>query len=368
MARTRSQELSEKTRGVYETVIRDEKSESVLTALQHAEQVVAKADTREALRQAFDLEQVHLKDVLNAKAKLQETVGTLIAGYDALTNALGGDIASMKDLTLRERLVSFFSEQSARRMRERRVQGADIDAQLQDLVSQTQAIGNLLAEHADVLNREYENVGAMLERQQGLLKESTETFESTERELDQLNTQISERREALAELTGTERADADRALQELINRANALTERRNTSLSNAQTHELFIENHKIALDSLMRQKAAQRILIDKLRISTENRIVQYAATLESIKTAAQQESAHAINEIGTDVDEATSRTMAAVGAAADRSIVEMLDRHVDDVKKRRATQAEIARADAEFSRRFAEVARRFLEEDRGPGA
>ena len=118
----------------------------------------------------------------------------------------------------------------------------------------------------------------------------------------------------------------------------------------------------------MRQKAAQRILIDKLRISTENRIVQYAATLESIKTAAQQESAHAINEIGTDVDEATSRTMAAVGAAADRSIVEMLDRHVDDVKKRRATQAEIARADAEFSRRFAEVARRFLEEDRGTRA
>ncbi len=112
----------------------------------------------------------------------------------------------------------------------------------------------------------------------------------------------------------------------------------------------------------MRQKAAQRILIDKLRISTENRIIQYAATVESLKTAAQQESAHALHEIGTEVDEATSKTMAAIGAAADRSIVEMLERHVADVQKRRVTQAEVARADAEFARRFADVARQFLED------
>ena len=366
MAQTRKHQLSEKTRSVYEQVVREKKGESVMAALEHAEGVVSQAGSTDELRVVLDVEKAHLRDVLDAKSKLQETVGTLIAGYDALTNALGGEIDSMKDMTLRERVVAFFASDTARRMRERRVQQADIDTQLQDLVSQTQAIGNLLSEHSDVLNREYDSVGGMLERQQEQLKHGTEAFEAADRELDALNTRISEKREALAELTGTERAEADRALQTLINRANELTEQRNTSLSNAQTHELFIENHKIALDSLMRQKAAQRILIDKLRISTENRIIQYAATLESIKTAAQQESAHAINEIGTDVDEATARTMAAVGAAADRSIVGMLERHVDDVKKRRATQAEIARADAEFTRRFAEVAKRFLEEDREP--
>ncbi len=368
MASTRATQLSERTRRVYDEVVREDRSESVLTALRHAVEVAAQADTAEALQKAIDVEQARLHDVLDMRTQLQETVGTLIAGYDELTNALGGDIDSMKELTFRERVVSFFSAESGRRMREKRVQQADIDAQLQDLVSQTQAIGSLLSEHSDVLNREYDSVGSMLERQQNQLKESTESFEATDRQLDELNTQISEGREALAELTGTERVEADRQLQELINRANELTERRNTSLSNAQTHELFIENHKIALDSLMRQKAAQRILIDKLRISTENRIIQYAATLESIKTAAQQESAHAINEIGTDVDEATARTMAAVGSASDRAIVDMLERHVDDVKKRRATQAEIARADAEFTRRFAEVAKRFLEEERGSGA
>jgi hypothetical protein len=367
MAQRSASQLSKKTRAVYDEVVHQEKEEAVLDALKRAEEVVARAGSVDEIRQSLDVEQAHLKDVIQAKAKLQETVGSLIAGYDALTNSLGGEIDAIKSWTLRERLVAFFSATSARRMRERRVQNADIDTQLQDLVSQTQAIGNLLADHATSLNREYDTVGSMLEHEQQQLKQATEAFEAAERELDELNTEISEKREAQAELTGVERAEADRLLQALINQANELTERRNTSLSNAQTHELFIENHKIGLDSLMRQKAAQRILIDKLRISTENRIVQYAATLESIKTAAQQESAHAIHEIGTDVDEATSRTMAAVGAAADRAIVDMLERHADDVNKRKSIQSEIARADAEFTRRFAEVAKQFLEESQEPG-
>lgn len=366
MAQRSASRLSKKTRAVYDEVVQQEEGEAVLDALKRAEEVVARAGSVEEIRQSLDVEKAHLQDVIHAKAKLQETVGSLIAGYDALTNSLGGEIDAIKTWTLRERLVSFFSSDSARRMRERRVQSADIDTQLQDLVSQTQAIGNLLTDHAASLNREYDTVGGMLEQEQERLKASTEEFEATEQQLDALNVQIGDQREALGELTGTDRAEADRQLQALINQANELTERRNTSLSNSQTHELFIENHKIALDSLMRQKAAQRILIDKLRISTENRIVQYAATLESIKTAAQQESAHAIHEIGTDVDEATSRTMAAVGAAADRAIVELLERHADDVGKRKAIQSEIARADAEFTRRFAEVAKQFLEEGQEP--
>jgi hypothetical protein len=362
MAQSKTSELRDKTQTAYERVTGVEGSPSVLEALKRVEEVVARSDSGEALRQALSVETAHLKDVIDAQTKLQETVGALIAGYDALTSALGGEIDSMKEMTLWEGVVGFFSDKAARDMRERRVQRADIDVQLQDLVAQTQAIGALLGAHYDVLQREYASVQSMLEAQQQALKAESEAFEAADRELDALNVQIGELREKLAERTGADRARADQELQQLVNRANQLTERRNAALSNAQTHELFVENHKIALDSLLRQKAAQRILIDKLRISTENRIVQYAATLESIKTAAQQESAHAIHEIGTEVDEATSRTMAAIGAAADRSIVEMLERHVADVEKRRATQAEIARADAEFARRFAEVAKRFLEE------
>jgi hypothetical protein len=139
-ARSRSQELTKKTHRVYQEVVEHEDQETVLSALQRVEEVLAKAGPADELRQVLDVETAHLRDVIDSKQKLQETVGTLIAGYDSLTNALGGEIDSMKEMTLWENVVGVFSSRAARDMRERRVQGADIDTQLQDLVSQTQAI------------------------------------------------------------------------------------------------------------------------------------------------------------------------------------------------------------------------------------
>jgi dsDNA-binding SOS-regulon protein len=358
-----SKKLKEKTEQVLaEVQASDQKSQSVIDVLRRTEAVMAEADTAEAVKSRMNIEKAELRDVIGEKARLQQTVGALIAGYDALTNALGGQIDSLKDKTMWESVIGLFSEKKARDLRENRIQTADIDTQLQDLVAQTQAINKLLSDHLTTLNEEYSSVKGMLDHQQSALQVSTSKFETSDKRLEELNLQISEKREVLAELTGTERIEADQALQKLVNEANDMTEQRNTALSNAQTHELFVENHKIALDSLLRQKAAQRVLIDKLRISTENRIIQYSATVESLRTAAQQESAHTIEEIGTQVDQETSRTMAGIGAAADRRIVDMLEKHAVDIQKRRATQTEIARADAEFARRFAEVAQEFLKD------
>lgn len=355
--------LKTRTERVYEEVTRKaQKRDSILETLKRTEEAVAAADTREAARTRLDLEKARLRDVISEKAGLQQTVGTLIAGYDALTNSLGGEIDSIKAMTTWESIVGYLSPAKARKMREARIQAADIDVQLQDLVCQTQAINRLLSEHLGVLNHEYTAVKEMLDAQLSGHKQALAEFEAADRDLDELNVHISEKREAVSALTGIECATATEELQALINQANDLTERRNTSLSNAQTHELFAENHKIALDSLLRQKSTQRVLIDKLRISTENRIIQYSATVESLRTAAQQESAHVINEIGNHVDHETARTMAGIGAAADRQILEMLERHESDLEHRRATQTEIARVDAEFARRFADVAEKFLKD------
>ena len=109
MAHRQAKQLSEKTREVYDEVVRDEGGESVLEALQRAEEISSKDSSIEEIRSAIDIEKSHLSDVIGAKAKLQETVGSLIAGYDALTNALGGEIDSMKAMTFREKFVGFFS-------------------------------------------------------------------------------------------------------------------------------------------------------------------------------------------------------------------------------------------------------------------
>ena len=154
MASSKSNELSGRTKAVYHQVVEHDQSESVLQALQHADEILVKSGSVDELREALNVETTHLKDVINSKVKLQETIGTLIAGYDSLTNALGGEIDSMKELTAWESVVGFFSSRAARDMREKRVQRADIDIQLQDLVAQTHAIGNLLAYSPDRLGED----------------------------------------------------------------------------------------------------------------------------------------------------------------------------------------------------------------------
>ena len=363
MSQDRTRKLQDKTSHVLKEVqSQGARQQSVVEILKRTTETMEVSGDVEQARRRMNVEKARLRDVIGEKQELQTTIGTLIAGYDALTNALGGSIDSMKEMTRFEKFVGMFSGLKARRMREARIQAADITVQLKDLVSQTTGINKMLSDHLKTLDGEYVTVRAMLEEQQVKLKAATETFEAADKRLEELNMRINDQRDSSAEFTGLERVDADKVLQGLINEANDLTEVRNSALAAGQTHELFAENHKIALDSLLRQKAAQRVLIDKLRISTENRIVQYAATVESLRTATQQESAHMIDEVGVTIDQETTRTMAAIGAAADRQIVEMLERHAEDIGKRRATQSDVARADAEFARRFADAARLFLED------
>lgn len=366
MSQDRTRKLQQKTAQVLQDVqAKGARQQSVVEILKRTTEAVEISGDVEQARRRMDVEKARLRDVIGEKQELQNTIGSLIAGYDALTNALGGSIDSMKEMTRFEKFVGLFSNSRARHMREARIQTADISTQLHDLVAQTTSINKLLGEHLKTLDGEYVAVKAMLDQQQMQLREATEAFEAADRRLEELNVKVGDARDRTAELTGTERVEADKALQALVNEANDLTEARNAQLAAAQTHELFAENHKIALDSLLRQKAAQRVLIDKLRISTENRIVQYSATVESLRTAAQQESAHVIDEVGVTIDQETVHTMAAIGTAADRQIVEMLERHAQDIGRRRATQADVARADQEFARRFAEAARMFLEDGYG---
>ncbi len=72
------------------------------------------------------------------------------------------------------------------------------------------------------------------------------------------------------------------------------------------------------VDSLNNQIAAQKTLINKLTIDTEQRIVLYKALEDSLKTAAQQDVAHKINTLGSKVDTAAEETMAGIGAAAQK--------------------------------------------------
>ena len=82
MSQTRAKELSEKTRAAYEQVVEHQQKESLLAALKKVTEEAARAGSAEERRQTLDIEKAHLREVIDAKSRLQETVGALIAGYD----------------------------------------------------------------------------------------------------------------------------------------------------------------------------------------------------------------------------------------------------------------------------------------------
>jgi len=126
-------------------------------------------------------------------------------------------------------------------------------------------------------------------------------------------------------------------------------------LAKSQTLERYIEKGKTWIDSLQNQAATQMVLINKLQTDTKQRVVLYDALSKSLKTAQQQDVAHRINEIGVKTDQEAQTAMAAIGAATNNRMAEMLEAHEDHMVFAREVLEQKAKADERFMRRFAKI-------------
>ena len=126
-------------------------------------------------------------------------------------------------------------------------------------------------------------------------------------------------------------------------------------LAESQTLERYTSMFQTFVDSLNNQIAAQNTLINKLTIDTEQRIVLYKALEDSLKTAAQQDVAHKINTLGSQVDTAAEETMAGIGSAAQRHIGDLLEMHEKNMLSTQDIQRRKKLADDAFARRFRAV-------------
>jgi hypothetical protein len=97
------------------------------------------------------------------------------------------------------------------------------------------------------------------------------------------------------------------------------------------------------------------VLINKLMTDTRQRVVLYDALTKSLKTAQQQDVAHRINEIGVQTDKEAQQAMAAIGAATNSRMADMLEAHEDHLVFARKVLEEKAKADERFMRRFQKI-------------
>ncbi len=302
---------------------------------------------------SIDIENATLDDVHAHTELMNSNIAELIMGLDDVTAGFSKDFDEMRSKTMGETLIGFFSKAKADSMRQERMRTANIDDKLQDLISKSNVISQMLQSQLDILNSEKSKVEANL-------TSTLEEREAAVAELETLRADILGMDPKLIELENKISVEQDAAtrtqlesdLAALNQQHNEMVQQEQVALAKSQTLERYIEKGKTWVDSLQNQAATQMVLINKLQTDTKQRVVLYDALSKSLKTAQQQDVAHRINEIGVKTDQEAQTAMAAIGAATNAKMADMLEAHEDQMVFARDVLEQKAKADERFVRRF----------------
>ncbi|NJS39593.1 MAG: hypothetical protein HC783_11940 [Rhodobacteraceae bacterium] len=304
----------------------------------------------------LDVENATLDDVSKHTDLMNANIAELIMGLDDVTAGFSAEFNEMRTKTGMESFIGIFSSAKAESMRQERMRAATIDDKLQDLISKSDVIVKLLQGQLDLLNVQKTRVEGNLA---GTLTEREETvaaLEAVRAEVAALDPRLIELENKIAvEQDAAARTKLETELATLNAKHNALVQDEQVKLAKSQTLERYIEKGKTWVDSLQNQAATQLVLINKLQTDTKQRVVLYDALTSSLKTAQQQDVAHRINEIGVKTDQEAQTAMAAIGAATNDKMADMLEAHEGHMVFARQILEQKAKADERFARRFATI-------------
>ena len=342
------QEIEKTKQSVNEMRSQMEQSGQVLDTLVKADTMIGAAD--------FDIENARIQDVLKQQKVMEGNIAELIMGLEDATNVFGQEFESMKSYTGMEKLIGLFSKQRMQRMRSERVRTMSLAGNLQELLTKSDTIVGILNEQKNVLDTRYDQSEANLRQVIERRKTTMDVLEQTQKRIEELNPLLMDLENQIAASTNQkDRTALEGQRSDLATEYNEMQSKEQTLLAESQTLERYTSMFQTFVDSLNNQKAAQQTLINKLTIDTEQRIVLYKALEDSLKTAAQQDVAHKINTLGSQVDTAAETTMAGIGAAAQKHIGDLLEMHEGNMAATADIQRRKKLADDAFSRRFDEV-------------
>ena len=327
------------------------KIEAITSRIQSARQKLGSEQAAE-----FDIENATLEDVHAHTEVMNANIAELIMGLDDVTAAFSRDFDEMRTKTGWESFVGIFSKAKSDSMRQDRMRTASIDDKLQDLISKSDVITQLLEGQLAVLEDQKQKVEANLTETLDDREFTVQELETVRTEIKALDPEIIKLENAIAsETDAAARTKLETQLAELNTKYNAMVQDEQVKLAKSQTLERYIEKGKTWVDSLQNQAATQMVLINKLQTDTKQRVVLYDALTKSLKTAQQQDVAHRINEIGVKTDQEAQSAMAGIGAATNQKMADMLEAHEDHMVFARDVLEAKAKADERFARRFQDI-------------
>lgn len=302
---------------------------------------------------SIDIENATLDDVHTHTELMNANIAELIMGLDDVTAGFSKDFDEMRNKTGWESFVGIFSKGKSESLRQERMRTASIDDKLQDLIAKSDTIVKLLESQLAMLNEQKERVETNLTSTLDEREAAVASLEATRAEILSMDPKIIELENKIAvEQDAAARTKLESELADLNTRYNELVQQEQVELARSQTLERYIEKGKTWIDSLQNQAATQMVLINKLQTDTKQRVVLYDALSKSLKTAQQQDVAHRINEIGVKTDQEAQAAMAAIGAATNTRMAEMMEKHEDHMVFARQVLEQKAKADERFARRF----------------
>ena len=304
----------------------------------------------------FDIENARIQDVINQQKVMEGNIADLIIGLEDATNVFGSEFESMKSYTGMEKFIGIFSKSRAQRMRTDRVRNMSLAGNLQELLAKSDTIVGILKEQKNILDQRYKSSEQSLIKVIERRKTAMANLEATQKRIEEINPLLMDVENKIAASTDQKtRTDLESERSRLATEYNQMQAKEQELLAESQTLERYTSMFQTFVDSLNNQIAAQNTLINKLTIDTEQRIVLYKALEDSLKTAAQQDVAHKINTLGSQVDTAAEETMAGIGAAAQRHIGDLLEMHEKNMLSTQDIQRRKKLADDAFARRFQAV-------------
>ena len=305
---------------------------------------------------SIDIENASLEDVHKHTDLMNANIAELIMGLDDVTAGFSKDFDEMRSKTGMESFIGMFSNAKSESMRQERMRTASIDSKLQDLIGKSDIIVRLLQGQLDMLNGQKTTVEANLGATLTERETTVMALEAVRAEVGGMDPKIIELENKISvEQDAGARTKLETELAGLNGRYNALVQDEQVQLAKSQTLERYIEKGKTWVDSLTNQAATQLVLINKLQTDTKQRVVLYDALSASLKTAQQQDVAHRINEIGVKTDQEAQVAMAAIGAATNQKMGDMLEAHEGHMIFAREVLEQKAKADERFARRFAKI-------------
>ncbi len=310
----------------------------------------------EAGEAAIDIENATLEDVHKHTDLMNANIAELIMGLDDVTAGFSKDFDEMRSKTGMESFIGIFSDAKSESMRQERLRAASIDDKLQDLIGKSDVIVKLLQGQLDLLNGQKARVETNLSATLTEREEVVAALTAVRNEILAMDPKIIELENKISvEQDAAARTKLETDLAEMNRSYNALVQDEQVKLAKSQTLERYIEKGKSWMDSLQNQAATQMVLINKLQTDTKQRVVLYDALTASLKTAQQQDVAHRINEIGVKTDQEAQAAMAAIGAATNDKMADMLEAHEGHMVFARQILEQKAKADERFARRFASI-------------